>query len=133
MRAAAAALGLLLVACGSTVGPAASPSPSATAALDSGIDAYTVSGPTCPVQREGQNCTAPISATVVVARDDGTHVAQVHTSSDGRGHIPLPPGTYTLVGTTGGRPFPRAPAPQKVAVSPHQFVAVQLTFDTGIR
>jgi len=118
-------LGAAIVGCG---GGSVSRTPPP---LLSGIDVSTVAGPTCPVQRQGQTCTAPVSATVVVTQGGATR-ATVTTSSDGRGHLPLPPGVYTVAAQTSSR-FPRAPAPRQVTVYPGQFIAVQLAFDTGIR
>ncbi len=118
-------LSTAIVGCG---GGSASSTPTP---LSSGMDVYTVAGPTCPVQSQGQTCTAPVSATVVVTQSGATR-ATVTTSSNGRGHIPLPPGVYTLTGQTSSR-FPRAPGPRQVTVYPGQFIAVQLAFDTGIR
>jgi len=117
---------LLLTACG---GGGGTPTPTP---LLSGIDVYAVAGPTCPVQQAGQNCTAPIAATVV-AIQGGNTVARVQTSSNGRGHMPLPPGTYTVRGEASSRGFPRPVGEQQVTVPDGQFVAVQVTFDTGIR
>lgn len=129
-RAAAATLLLLLLtACSKDGGPGGTPTPSP---LLSGIDVTTVAGPTCPVQREGQSCTAPISARVIVTRGGDT-VATLQTTGDGRGRIPLAPGTYTVSGEASTRPFPRPSAPQQVTVSDGRFVAVQFLFDTGIR
>ena len=127
LRRAALPLLLLLTACGGGGGGASTPTP-----LLSGIDVYAVAGPTCPVQREGQNCTAPIAATVV-AIQGGNTVATVHTSSNGRGHLPLPPGTYTVRGEASSRGFPRPSGEQQVTVVDGQFVSVQVLFDTGIR
>ncbi|HXA30378.1 MAG TPA: carboxypeptidase-like regulatory domain-containing protein [Candidatus Angelobacter sp.] len=135
LRAAAplALAGLLAVAgCGKGGPASATPTPAPTVLL-SGVDVLTISGPTCPVQRQGDTCTAPIAAAVVVTRSDGSVAARATTSSNGRGHIPLPPGSYTVSGESGGHAFPRPPAPQPVTVPPDQFVAVQLSFDTGIR
>jgi Prealbumin-like fold domain len=118
---------LLLAACGGGGGSGGTPTP-----LLSGIDVYTVAGPTCPVQRAGQDCTAAIAARVVVSQGANT-VATVQTSSNGRGHLPLRPGTYTVTGQAPPRGLPRPSAPQQVTVPEAQFVAVQVLFDTGIR
>jgi hypothetical protein len=85
------------------------------------------------VQQQGQTCTKPFAAAVVVTRGDGSVAARVTTSANGRGHIPLAPGAYTVAGEQGSRALPRPPVPQPVTVPPDQFVAVQLSFDTGIR
>jgi hypothetical protein len=118
---------LLLLACGG--GGATAPPP----VLLSGIDAYTVEGPTCPVQQQGQACTRPFAATVVVTRQDGSVAARTESASNGRAHIPLPPGTYSVGGQAGSRGLPRPEAAKSVTVPDGQFVAVQISFDTGIR
>ena len=126
-----AAIALLLVACGGGGGSGAgtaTPQP-----LLSGVDVDTVEGPTCPVQQQGQTCSKPFAAAVVVTRADGSVAARITTSTSGRGHIPLSPGAYTIGGEASSRGLPRPPAAQQVTVPPDQFVAVQLSFDTGIR
>lgn len=127
-RALLPAAALLLAACGAGSGPGASPT-----VLYSGIDLYTIARPTCPVQREGQTCTAAIAADVVITRSDGSVAAQAHTSPNGRGHVPLAAGVYTVTGKPGSNGFPRPPAAQTVTVPDAQFVHVQIVFDSGIR
>jgi hypothetical protein len=127
----AAVAPLLLCACGGGGPATATPT---SAALTSGIDAYTVEGPTCPVQRQGQTCTQAFAATVVVTRADGGAATRVSTSSDGLAHIPLPPGTYTVGGeATAHVGLPRPEAAKAVTVPAGHFVSVQISFDTGIR
>lgn len=118
---------LLLTACGGGGGGTSTPTP-----LHSGIDVYAVAGPTCPVQHAGQSCTAPIGATIVVIQGGNT-VARVQTSNNGRGHIPLPPGAYTVRGQAPPRGLPRPAGDEQVTVPDGQFVSVQVLFDTGIR
>jgi hypothetical protein len=124
-----AAIALLLIACGG----GAATSTATSQPLLSGVDVDTVESPTCPVQQQGQTCSRPFAAAVVVTRGDGSVAARVTTSSNGRGHIPLAPGAYTVAGDQSSRALPRPPVPQQVTVPPDQFVAVQLSFDTGIR
>jgi hypothetical protein len=112
--------------------PGAVVSPAATAAT-TGIDVHTIAGPTCPAQRDGQSCTTPISATVVITHQDGSSAAQVQTGADGTAHVPLPPGAYTVTGQSSGNRYPRAPAPQHATVTAGSFVSVELAYDTGIR
>jgi len=130
----------LLAACGEAIGrpiPASSPSPTAASTPPGaeGIDLTTVAGPTCPVQREGETCTRPISATVLVTRADGSTAATVHTSANGTAHVPLSPATYTLTAQPqpGVGILPRSPAPTTTTVPAGLFVSVQIIFDTGIR
>jgi hypothetical protein len=133
-RLAAVAPLLLYCACGGGGGGGAATATPTHALLTSGIDADTVEGPTCPVQQQGQMCTKPFAATVVVTRADGGVAARISTSSDGRAHIPLPPGTYTVGGeATAHGGLPRPEAAKTVAVPAGQFVSVQISFDTGIR
>jgi hypothetical protein len=117
---------------GGTPSASASATASSTAAT-SGIDLRTMAGPTCPVQRQGDTCTAPVAATVVITHADGSSAAQVQTGADGTAHVPLAPGAYTLTGQPGHNGFPRPPAPQHAAVTDGSFVLVQMLFDTGIR
>jgi hypothetical protein len=127
-----AAIALLLLACGGG-GSGAATSTATPQPLLSGVDVDTVESPTCPVQQQGQTCSKPFAAAVVVTRADGSVAARITTSSNGRGHIPLAPGAYTIGGEASSRGLPRPPAAQQVTVPPDQFVAVQLSFDTGIR
>jgi pilus assembly protein FimV len=142
----AVAAAVVLSACGSggaapasggagatgSAGASASTSSDSTAST-TGIDVRALAGPTCPVQRAGQDCTRPISATVVITRQDGGGAAQVQTGTDGTAHVPLPPGSYTVAGLPGASGFPRAPTPQHATVTAGAYVTVQLVFDTGIR
>lgn len=93
----------------------------------------TVLGPTCPVQRVGQPCVTTISAAVRITTADGRKVAEVTSTADGSFVVALPPGTYTVSGVrgiTGPGMFTKS---QSVTLTPHMFVTVTVTFDTGIR
>lgn len=89
-------------------------------------------GPTCPVQREGQSCTRPYRATIVVRREPSNSlIVRAHSGADGRFTVRLRPGRYQLR-PTNGVPYPRASA-QTVTVAAHQYVRVTVSFDSGIR
>jgi hypothetical protein len=128
---AALASSLTLAACGAGGASRSSPTPQ----LNSGIVVSTVLGPTCPVERAGENCTAPISVKVAVIARDGSTVATVQTDASGRATVPLIPGQYDVSGSAGasGNTFPRAPAPVPVTVRIGTYAPVQLMYDTGIR
>jgi hypothetical protein len=113
--------------------PSAPASPSAAGSPASGADVVTIAGPTCPAQQQGQTCSRPIAATVVVSRADGSTVTTVHTGGDGTAHVPLAPGPYTFTGQPGPNGFPRPLAPQQATVPPGSFIRVEVDFDTGIR
>ena len=123
----AVAIATLLAACG-----AASSSGAPTPAT-SGIDLLTMAGPTCPVQREGQQCEKPISARVVVSTTGGATVTTVQTGADGTAHVGLPPGDYRISAQQGGSVLPRPPYPTTVTVTAGSFSSVRLDYDTGIR
>jgi hypothetical protein len=100
--------------------------------VDSGIRGLVVVGPTCPVQRPGQNCTRPYRAWITIRRQR-SHVLAVHvrSGSDGVFVARLSPGRY-LLQPHNGRPYPHARS-QTVTVGRHRFTEVTVSFDSGIR
>jgi hypothetical protein len=115
---------LAVIATGTAIGASHHP--------DSGIRGHVLYGPTCPVQRPGQNCERPYQATITVKREpDGAIVKRVHSDRDGRFTTFLRAGRYLLV-PRNGRPYPRAQS-QSVVVHGHRFTAVTIHFDSGIR
>jgi hypothetical protein len=121
-----------LVALVALVAPAPGAAAAAPERPDSGIRGLVLYGPTCPVQRAGQNCERPYQATIVVRREPSNRlVVRAHSGSDGRFTVRLRPGRYELK-PSNGIPFPRASA-QTVTVSAHHFISVSINFDSGIR
>ncbi len=110
------ALGIL-AACGSD---------SEVPALDSGIDGIVTIGPSCPVvQDSGTPCPDDgFAATIVIEDENGDEIARVDSSQDGRFHIGLLPGIYTLV--------PQSPNPGAPPVAREQTVEVQRGVDTSV-
>ncbi len=100
----------------------------------SGIVGETEVGPTCPTGPcpPGHR---PISA--IVTRDGWPGIAAViHTSPNGRFHMDLGPGDYTIhiLQSPWHAPLPRLQANNLPAhVVPHAFVQVVVAFDSGIR
>jgi Alpha amylase, C-terminal all-beta domain len=97
-----------------------------------GIYGRITAGPTCPVERPGQQCAPrPVVATVDVQRRHRT-VASTRSNSAGDYAVGVPrAGTYTVVIDTGAM-FPRCPT-KTVTVSKSQSVRVDMLCDTGIR
>ncbi len=115
-----------LIACGG--GGVAAP------ALDSGIDGLMLIGPTCPVEQVGQDCDdKPYAGEVrIIDRSTGNLVATARSRDDGRFRVALRPGSYRLepIAAPAGLPFGK---PVDVAVRPHMYEQVTVSFDSGIR
>ncbi len=112
------------------VAAACASGPTATA---SGIDALVVLGPTCPVQRADEPChDRPYQVSFrIIDRASGRAVATARSDADGRLHLPLAPGEYTIEPIL-ETPLPHA-SPVDVTVEPGRFTEVTITFDSGIR
>lgn len=118
-----------LLSCAGLFGLAVS---SSAGGLDSGIRGHVLYGPTCPVQRAGQNCTRPYQATITVRREPSNIiVARVRSAGDGSFSLRLRPGRYVLQSQS-GRPYPRS-SPQTVTVQSDHNTAVTIRYDSGIR
>jgi len=74
----------------------------------------------------------PVIATVVVKDASGKQVAKATSGSDGRFKIPLPPGTYVVVGERAAG-LHRITGPIDATVRAGRFTTITVTFDTGIR
>jgi hypothetical protein len=96
-----------------------------------GIDGLTLLGPMCPVQQAGSCPDQPYRAWLSIYTASGQRVTRLQTGQEGRFHVGLEPGVYTLHPESGD-PFPRA-SDQTVEVAAGSFVAVTIHFDTGIR
>jgi len=148
-----AALCLVLAACGGpsgspsgsiassgttgTAGPVSAPRLSTTIAASAGpagtgAYGYVTAGPTCPVQQAGQPCPPqPVSAQVEARDSAGAAAASTHTDASGRFLLVLPPGSYTLVVTTGST-YPRCPD-TPVTVRSASMTRADISCDTGMR
>lgn len=104
-----------------------------------GVAGQATQSPTCPVQRVGEECIAPLAdATIEIHDGDagGTVVAQTTTGEDGYYAFQLDPGTYTLVARKiDDRDLPAPPAPVTFTVFPNDTGpnAIDARYDTGIR
>ncbi len=100
---------------------------------DSGIYGQVTVGPTCPVQQINNPCPdKPYQATLtVLTATDHSKVLQFQTDADGNFRLALPPGDYIL--------HPESPnflprgRDESFTVPPHQFVQVNVSYDSGIR
>jgi hypothetical protein len=96
-----------------------------------GIYGTITAGPTCPVERPGQQCAPRGVAARVKAERHHHVVASTRSNSAGDYAMGLRPGSYTLVVDTGST-FPRCPT-QAVTVPTGQSVRADFSCDTGIR
>jgi hypothetical protein len=101
---------------------------SSAGGADSGIRGRALLGPACPV--EPCSVSEPPYTGSFVVREDGAVVAKVTTNGQGRFEVRLEPGQYVLESGTTGLPLLK---PVDVTVHAHEFTAVELAFDSGIR
>lgn len=98
----------------------------------SGIRGKVLMGPTCPVEREGDDCgDKPYETKLRIYTEDRILLKAVLSDKNGNFEIGLEPGTYVLEGD-GETVMPYA-APQIVIVSRDKFTDVTFRFDSGIR
>ena len=88
-------------------------------------------GPTMPVCRAGESCSAPAAGVTLSFSRNGKSVKSVVTTSRGTYRVLLAPGVY-VVRLAGKSPFPRM---TPVMVTVRDGVATRRNFmiDTGIR
>jgi hypothetical protein len=122
-----------------SVPPAATQPPATPGA--SGIEGQVLLGPTCPVERIDSPCPprpgANLAMQFYAGGDTTTYVANVTTDGEGRFHIDLPPGNYTIEGPCSGTmkcafAYPRLDS-TTVTVHGGEFALVTVHGDTGIR
>lgn len=102
---------------------------------DSGVEGTTMVDGGCPSARGAPPCPdKPLSAKLTVTRAGSDEAVATATSGeDGRFHIALAPGDYTLHPTNlAGTPLPIA-QPIDVHVDAHRITTVEVSFDSGIR
>lgn len=99
---------------------------------NTGIEGQVLIGPRCPVVRPGMDCSPrSYQANILVLNQKGKVVIRFRTDKNGRFHVTLPPGRYTLrPESSGSHPFARE---QTVIVTGRNFTPVQINYDTGIR
>ena len=102
-----------------------------------GVVGQARQAPTCPAQRQGEDCVAPLEDAPIRVKDDaGNVVAHTTTGSDGYYAFELEPGDYKLVAKRiDGEGLPHPPRPERFTVTsddagPH---AIDSYYDTGIR
>ena len=114
----------LLLVCGSP-GPVIQ-------ATGGGIEGIAMAGPQCPAESVASACpNRPVSVAVTVVDDSGHDVTTFTSGADGRFHVALAPGTYTLV--TRRQNQPQLLRPVMVTVAAGQYTDIKLFLDTGIR
>jgi hypothetical protein len=108
------------------------------------VTGQLIAGPTCPVERPGENCPPPRKVQGKVEIDtaptsrsspNGTPVETVSSDSSGHFSAELPPGDYTLTALASGPapPAGRMSRSESVRVESGVVSEVTLVFDTGIR
>ncbi|MFI5362696.1 MAG: hypothetical protein ACHQ49_12055 [Elusimicrobiota bacterium] len=109
--------------------PAQTPEP-----IMGGIKGIVTIGPVCGgPSRPGHCPDKPFSATISISRD-GKEVARATSDSEGKFELPLPSGTYEVVGLpVQGRRYPRPQGSETAVVVNHHLTVVYLRYDTGIR
>jgi hypothetical protein len=100
------------------------------AILASGLHGMVTKGPTTPVCRAGEPCSAPVQVTLVFRR--AGHVYRARSSQMGLYRITLPAGYYT-VATAERIGIVRNIRPARVHVRLGHLDALNFQIDTGIR
>jgi hypothetical protein len=100
---------------------------------DSGIEGQVSIGPTCPVEVVGSPCpNRPYQATITVLDGNGDRITQFETDKEGRFHVSLAPGIYTLVPEPAHLTHPHADK-QSVRVTESRYTKVTISYDSGLR
>jgi hypothetical protein len=103
-------------------------------ALRVGIAGEVRRSPIMPVERPGQDNSAPLAGAYIgISKSPGGFVGNVVSDSLGQFSVELQPGVYTLTAQSFGSTFPVPPEPQQVTVPANGIVNVRLDYDTGIR
>jgi hypothetical protein len=96
----------------------------------SGLQGFVHKGPTVPVCRAGEPCTAPAQVTLVFRR--GERVFRTRSTATGRYRITLTPGYYTVT-TLERIGIARTIRPRAVHVRKNHVDRLDFSIDTGIR
>ena len=102
----------------------------ALAVLLSGLHGVVTKGPTMPVCRVGEPCSAPAQVTLLFRR--AGHTYRTRSTADGRYRITLVPGYYT-VSTLEQIGITRNIRPHAVHVRSAHVDHLDFSIDTGIR
>lgn len=100
----------------------------------SGIRGFVMTGPICPVQREGDDsCNdKPVQANIVIKDKKEDVIKNIETLEDGSFSVNLSPGNYVIY-TDSGSNGPGGSKPEYVTVEEGKFAEVTINIDTGIR
>jgi hypothetical protein len=104
--------------------------PRAGAAAPTGLQGTVTRGPTMPVCRSGEPCSAPAAQIVLVFRRSGVAV-RTRTDTQGRYRVTLAAGTWQV--SLVRRGIGMAIEPERVRAVPGRMRTVDLSIDTGIR
>jgi hypothetical protein len=102
----------------------------AIVAIVSGLQGFVDKGPTKPVCRAAEPCTAPAQVTLLFSR--AGHRYRARSAADGRYRIVLPPGSYTVT-TLERVGIDRNIRPRRVHVRSAHLDRLDFSIDTGIR
>lgn len=106
--------------------------PTAPPSGGSELFGVVLAGPTCPVETADKPCPPrPVDAEVYAQDAGGVTIASTRTDADGRYHLSLPPGSYTLVAETDETMSICQPV--SVSVPSGAPVQADIGCDTGIR
>ena len=99
-----------------------------------GVFGRVTVGPSCPVQRVDDPCPdRPLAATLVLRDAAGIEAARTLSDAAGFHAVALRPGRYTVVPLTpGGAILPRG-TPRDIEVRAGEWVAADISYDSGIR
>lgn len=99
-----------------------------------GIKGFVMTGPICPVQREGDDsCNdKPVKASIVIKDKKEDVIKNIETLDDGSFSVNLSPGNYVIYTDSGGNGLGGS-KPEYVTVEDGKFVEVTIMIDTGIR
>jgi hypothetical protein len=100
------------------------------AILRSGLYGVVRRGPTQPVCRVDEPCSAPAQVTLVFSRR-GHASLRTQSNADGIYKIRLPAGRYVV--RTTEKVFGRIPEPRAATVPRARFARIDFSIDTGIR
>lgn len=101
---------------------------------DTGIKGFVMTGPTCPVQRAGDDsCNdRPVKTSIVIKDKREDVIKSFETLEDGSFSVNLSPGNYVIYADSGNSALGGS-KPEYVTVEEGKFAEVTIRIDTGIR